>query len=275
LNFSGNHHRALPILPNFHLPILITPLSGDVEETKRMPVVRERKPLSCVLVVCCAVLYGSFSTATAQELTRKERKKIVTGARNLSKAFNLAAETALPTVVKILNQAKQDRNDDSSILDIIGGDDRQVFDSVGSGVIVSEDGLVLTNHHVIKDAAKLEVRLNDGRKSWRLASGSWRSAVLSCSNLLLAPALSADRDAIIDYPTWFEDNSFKRTQRSTLATREDRSSIWMEESSESIRQLNRELAVFRALVLPSQSIGRAGSKKSCSSTAKCGEDTWA
>ncbi|HEY0136824.1 MAG TPA: trypsin-like peptidase domain-containing protein [Nannocystis sp.] len=34
---------------------------------------------------------------------------------------------------------------------------------MGSGVILSSDGLVVTNHHVVDDAEKLEVKLADGR----------------------------------------------------------------------------------------------------------------
>ncbi|WP_409523725.1 DegQ family serine endoprotease [Nitrincola sp. MINF-07-Sa-05] len=36
--------------------------------------------------------------------------------------------------------------------------------SLGSGFIISEDGYVLTNHHVIQDAEKVIVRLNDRRE---------------------------------------------------------------------------------------------------------------
>jgi serine protease Do len=37
-------------------------------------------------------------------------------------------------------------------------------ESLGSGFIISDDGYILTNHHVIKDAEKVIVRLNDRRE---------------------------------------------------------------------------------------------------------------
>jgi serine protease Do len=37
-------------------------------------------------------------------------------------------------------------------------------EGLGTGVIVSRDGLIVTNHHVVGDAAEIEVRLVDGRE---------------------------------------------------------------------------------------------------------------
>ncbi len=44
------------------------------------------------------------------------------------------------------------------------GQGRLVPSGVGSGVIVSPDGYILTNNHVLEDADKVEVELNDNRK---------------------------------------------------------------------------------------------------------------
>lgn len=41
--------------------------------------------------------------------------------------------------------------------------DEDVFDGKGSGVVISEDGFVLTNYHVIEGASRLRVRLQSGR----------------------------------------------------------------------------------------------------------------
>lgn len=88
----------------------------------------------------------------------------VSHARALSKAFRMAAEKNLSCVVTILCRTRQLDGQTSPILDIIGGPDAQVYDTVGSGVIISNEGWILTNHHVIDGATKIEVRLNDGRR---------------------------------------------------------------------------------------------------------------
>ena len=42
---------------------------------------------------------------------------------------------------------------------------QEPFSSLGSGVIVSSEGIILTNHHVIEGADQIEVALADGRKT--------------------------------------------------------------------------------------------------------------
>ncbi|HPU51861.1 MAG TPA: Do family serine endopeptidase [Burkholderiaceae bacterium] len=49
---------------------------------------------------------------------------------------------------------------------------RQQASSLGSGVIVSPDGLVMTNHHVVDSADDIEVLLSDGRRAKAKVVGS-------------------------------------------------------------------------------------------------------
>ena len=42
-------------------------------------------------------------------------------------------------------------------------DDRPIFDAQGSGVVIREDGYILTNRHVIDGAAKIRVRFRTGK----------------------------------------------------------------------------------------------------------------
>jgi Do/DeqQ family serine protease len=80
--------------------------------------------------------------------------------------FVFAAERATPAVVHIINHYQSAGNYGSSELfeffrDDAGSDSRR--HATGSGVIISADGYVITNHHVIEGADRIEVVLNDKR----------------------------------------------------------------------------------------------------------------
>ena len=88
--------------------------------------------------------------------------------------FSSAAEKVMPSVVNIYtsNEVKapaQPFINDPRFRFFFGDqfDDNtpQQSSSLGSGVIVSHDGYILTNHHVIEGADQIEVALSDGRKA--------------------------------------------------------------------------------------------------------------
>ena len=86
-------------------------------------------------------------------------------------SFADAAQTALPAVVPIFTRQEVRRNpliNDPVFRHFFGdrfGADSQRQSSLGSGVIVSADGLILTNNHVVETADEIEVALTDGRKA--------------------------------------------------------------------------------------------------------------
>lgn len=87
-------------------------------------------------------------------------------AQSLSRAFNSVASEVAPSVVFIQRKDVRIVGAQRDLLTgrIVRPGREQLFDSGnGSGVVVSADGLILTNNHVIEDAEALEVQLTDGR----------------------------------------------------------------------------------------------------------------
>ena len=73
------------------------------------------------------------------------------------------------------------------------------FDGKGSGVIIQEDGYILTNFHVVEDATKIEVRLRDRRRFTATLHGKdplSDLAVLKINATNLQAAKLGDSDAV-------------------------------------------------------------------------------
>ena len=90
-------------------------------------------------------------------------------------SYSMAANKAMPAVVNIFTSSKltapnphEQFRDDPLFKHFFGdqpeNEENQPDNSLGSGVIVSEQGLILTNDHVVSSADEIEVALADGRK---------------------------------------------------------------------------------------------------------------
>ncbi|PZO25128.1 MAG: 2-alkenal reductase [Betaproteobacteria bacterium] len=89
--------------------------------------------------------------------------------------YRPAVDTAMPAVVNIFtskranNLPKHPFFEDPEIRKFFGDELEEQFEqeeqasSLGSGVIVNSDGLIVTNQHVVEAADEIEVSLNDGR----------------------------------------------------------------------------------------------------------------
>ena len=91
-------------------------------------------------------------------------------------SYHEAVKKSMPAVVNIFTskanvvpQTRKGNNGNSAdpFFKFFFGDqlpDAEPSSSLGSGVIVSPEGIILTNHHVISDADEIDVALADGRK---------------------------------------------------------------------------------------------------------------
>ena len=80
--------------------------------------------------------------------------------------FTIAAENSVNAVVHVTSKYNIESNYyNNPILDLIFGDgySNQPVMSFGSGVIISEDGYIVTNYHVVEKSSEIEVILNDKR----------------------------------------------------------------------------------------------------------------
>lgn len=101
-------------------------------------------------------------------------------ARSLSRAFREVARRAGPSVVAITTLSARGRGE-------------------GTGVIISKDGMIVTNHHVIAGSGELSVQLADGRELRALCVGTDREtdlAVIRVNATDLAAATFGDSQEI-------------------------------------------------------------------------------
>ena len=88
-------------------------------------------------------------------------------------SYREASERAMPAVVNIFTSkgvrpARNPLMDDPFLRRFFGerqGEQEEKQSSLGSGVIVSSEGYILTNNHVVEAADEIEIALADGRKA--------------------------------------------------------------------------------------------------------------
>ncbi|NDP47940.1 MAG: Do family serine endopeptidase [Sulfuriferula multivorans] len=106
-----------------------------------------------------------------QSLTIQQAQQTSTGPLTPSESFAPSAKKVIPTVVNIFTQQKVRDSAHPALEDPVFryffGDrldpkPRQAS-NLGSGVIVSSNGYILTNHHVVEAADEIQVALADGR----------------------------------------------------------------------------------------------------------------
>lgn len=171
-----------------------------------------------------AILLAALVPLTARAETNSPALAL---ARQLNNAFIEVAEKVSPSVVviKIAHKPGTLDADDSEnpLWDLIPREFRKqleeerekrrkaaeeqdrhtdqppVFDGQGSGIVIREDGYILTNFHVVEDAEKIRVRLRDGRAFDATVQGldaKSDMAVIKINATNLAAVKFGDSDAV-------------------------------------------------------------------------------
>jgi serine protease Do len=119
-------------------------------------------------------------------------------ARRLSDGFVAVADRASPSVVQIDITARDEKADLLARFFGRGTADEPTARGTGSGVVLTSDGAILTNNHVVESALTIDVRLRDGRYLPARLVGrdpATDLAVIKVDATGLAPAKFADSDA--------------------------------------------------------------------------------
>lgn len=148
-------------------------------------------------------LYTSYSWIQNQAAQSSNQVK---NESNMNKPATNVSQTSATTSGKSLSVAEVANLATDSVVEIttesVANDmfmRQYVTEGAGSGVIISTDGYIATNNHVIKGASKITVRLTDGKEYEAKLIGTDAQtdiAVIKVEGTTLQPATLGDSDTI-------------------------------------------------------------------------------
>jgi serine protease Do len=127
-------------------------------------------------------------------------RQVGLGAENVD--FTVAADKTIHTVVHVKNVSV--RTISNPIMEYFygyGGQQQQEQVGTGSGVIISEDGYIVTNNHVVKDASDIEITLNNKK--------TYKAKLIGTDSKMDIALLKIDADEKLPYSTFANSDSVK------------------------------------------------------------------
>lgn len=116
--------------------------------------------------------------------------------------FTAAAENTVHTVVHVKNVSVRTVSD--PIMEFFygsrGGQQQEQI-GTGSGVIISQDGYIVTNNHVVKDASQLEVTLNNNK--------TYKAKLIGTDSKMDIALLKIDANEKLPYSTFADSDQVK------------------------------------------------------------------
>ncbi len=116
--------------------------------------------------LAAALVMGALGATSPARAAEPESKTVPGSREQIRLSFAPVVQRVAPTVVNIRVRSQQQSGlfTDPFYRRFFGeGDDGQERGAAGSGVILRADGIVVTNHHVVRDATQIEVILADKR----------------------------------------------------------------------------------------------------------------
>jgi S1-C subfamily serine protease len=160
---------------------------------------KTRHALALVAILACMGSLPRVARAQSAKEAPPPASASQTEARKLSDAFVNVAERVSPSVVQI-DVTVRDESADQVLrwMGRSGTNESAVAHGIGSGVVFTSDGAILTNNHVIEEALTIDVHLRDGRFLPARVVGrdpSTDLAVIKVEAQGLIPARFADSEA--------------------------------------------------------------------------------
>ncbi|MFV8326730.1 S1C family serine protease [Flavobacterium sp. ZS1P14] len=127
-------------------------------------------------------------------------KRVGLSAENVD--FTEAADKTIHTVVHVKNVSRKTVT--NPMLEYFygyGGQQQQEQVGTGSGVIISEDGYIVTNNHVIKDASEIEITLNNKK--------SYKAKLVGTDSKMDIALVKIDADEKLPYTVFANSDSVK------------------------------------------------------------------
>ena len=164
--------------------------------------------LFLVSLLSGATTLGGYKLFVEQDANRDS---IVTQSSNLGRSVGLsseavdfveAADKAVHTVVHVKNVSV--RTVYNPIMEFFYGSrggQQQEQVGTGSGVIISEDGYIVTNNHVIKDASELEVTLNNKK--------IYKAKLIGTDSKMDIALLKIDTDEKLPFSTFADSDNVR------------------------------------------------------------------
>ncbi len=122
--------------------------------------------VGCLLLSCLFGMGGAFIAGSIMSKQSGDVSSLSTDSGNPSDGFNLEDATGSNMTVKEITDAVE-----KSVVEIrteqAAGDswlEQYVTEGAGSGVIISKDGYIMTNNHVIENSSKVTVTTSDGKE---------------------------------------------------------------------------------------------------------------